>query len=439
MNNHRLLTVVFAMTLLSMGSLTYAQTEHVMTLEELFETAETSSLRLKPSFTAQEESSRAVKVAQSAMLPEINASLSLNYLGDGFTTKRNFKDYHQAPIPHLGTGLSVSVNQPVYTGGAITNGIELAKLKTTASGYATELKRDNIRFELAGFYLELYKCRNLRNVVEQNLELARKMLEEMMVRYDQGVALKNDITRYELLTADLELQLIKLDNMAEILNRNLVTVAGLPEETRVLPDTTILTRSLPTESEEWWKSEARVNSPAIRLASSGVEIAERGLRLIKSECLPKIGLQAGWTIDGPILVEVPPINRNLSYWYVGVGVSYDVSSLYKMERRLKESTLSLKRSVEELDEARQNIDLGVRATHIRYMEAYEELKTTIKSIELADRNYLTVSTRYAEGMALITDLLDAANSRLDAGRRLVDARINIIYCYYKLLFNSGKI
>lgn len=439
MNNHRLLTVVFAMTLLSMGSLTYAQTEHVMTLEELFETAETSSLRLKPSFTAQEESSRAVKVAQSAMLPEINASLSLNYLGDGFTTKRNFKDYHQAPIPHLGTGLSVSVNQPVYTGGAITNGIELAKLKTTASGYATELKRDNIRFELAGFYLELYKCRNLRNVVEQNLELARKMLEEMMVRYDQGVALKNDITRYELLTADLELQLIKLDNMAEILNRNLVTVAGLPEETRVLPDTTILTRSLPTESEEWWKSEARVNSPAIRLASSGVEIAERGLRLIKSECLPKIGLQAGWTIDGPILVEVPPINRNLSYWYVGVGVSYDVSSLYKMERRLKESTLSLKRSVEELDEARQNIDLGVRAAHIRYMEAYEELKTTIKSIELADRNYLTVSTRYAEGMALITDLLDAANSRLDAGRRLVDARINIIYCYYKLLFNSGKI
>lgn len=36
-------------------------------------------------------------------------------------------------------------------------------------------------------------------------------------------------------------------------------------------------------------------------------------------------------------------------------------------------------------------------------------------------------------------MLDAANSRLDAEQALVNARINIIYCYYKLLFTTGKI
>ncbi len=50
-----------------------------------------------------------------------------------------------------------------------------------------------------------------------------------------------------------------------------------------------------------------------------------------------------------------------------------------------------------------------------------------------------VATRYSEGMALITDMLDAANARLDAGQQLVNARINIIYYYYKLLFISGTI
>ena len=44
-----------------------------------------------------------------------------------------------------------------------------------------------------------------------------------------------------------------------------------------------------------------------------------------------------------------------------------------------------------------------------------------------------------EGIALITDMLDAANSRLDAEQQLVNARIDIIYNYYKLLFTSGKI
>ena len=42
-------------------------------------------------------------------------------------------------------------------------------------------------------------------------------------------------------------------------------------------------------------------------------------------------------------------------------------------------------------------------------------------------------------MALITDMLDAANAKLDAERQLVNARIDIIYYYYKLLFATGKI
>lgn len=434
-----MLTGVVAMTLLSMGVIAQSRPESILTIEELFESAEAHSAQLRPAFTAEEEMRQGIDVARNAMLPEISANLSLSYIGDGFTTKRNFKDYHKAPIPHLGTGLGLAVNQPVYTGGAIRTGIELARLKSTASRYATELKRDNIRFQLAGFYLDLYKCRNLRAVVVQNLELARKMLAEMRARYEQGVALKNDITRYELLIADLELQLIMLENTADILSRDIVTIAGLPEDTKILPDSTLLSRTLPAVSQEWWHKEAKANSPAIRLASTGVDISGAAEKLVKSERLPKVGLQAAWTMDGPILVEVPPINRNLSYWYVGVGVSYDLSSLYKTGRRLKESALSMKRSREELEAAEEEVLLGVRAEYIRYMEAYEELKTSRKSIELADRNYLTVSTRYAEGMALITDLLDAASARLEAGTRLTDAQINIIYSYYKLLFISGKI
>ncbi|MDE6803500.1 MAG: TolC family protein, partial [Muribaculaceae bacterium] len=144
-------------------------------------------------------------------------------------------------------------------------------------------------------------------------------------------------------------------------------------------------------------------------------------------------------IDGPILVEVPPINRNLSYWYVGVGVSYNISSLYKSDKAIARSRVATRRAVEQLDATRESIDLGIHADYVRYLEAYEELKTQQKSVELARRNYNTVLTRYTEDMALITDMLDAANSQLDAEQRLVNARIDIIYYYYKLLFTSGKI
>ena len=437
MNNLRLLTGLLSIILSGGGVYAYGQS--VITLEEIFETAEANSTQLRPSISAQIEAEREISVARSGRLPDINASLSLSYIGDGFTTKRNFSDYQKAPIPHFGNGLAVNITQPVYTGGAVTNAIELAELKSTAVRYATDFQRDNIRFQLTGFYLDIYKCNNLRIVIEKNIAAAQKVLKEMRARYEQGTALQNDITRYELLVSNLELQLVKINNTIEILNTNLVTIAGLPQNTVIVPDSTILVRSLPKDGAAWWQAEAEQNSPSLSLARSGVDISRKAESLVRSERLPKIGLQAGWNIDGPILVEVPPINRNLSYWYVGIGVSYNISSLYKTNKTLAKSQAATRQAIEQFDVARENLSLTVNADHVRYLEAYEELKTQQKSVELAERNYNTTSTRYSADMALITDLLDAANSKLDAEQQLVNARINIIYYYYKLLFTSGKI
>lgn len=439
MNNQRLLTGLLGAVLLSAGVCAFGQDSSVITLEELFESAERNSLQLRPSFSAEQEARHDVSVARAGRLPDINASLSFSYISDGFTTKRDFSDYQKAPIPHYGNALSVSVNQPVYTGGAITSGIKLSEFKLTATRYATELQRDNIRFRITGFYLDIYKYANLRSVVENNIAQARKVLDEMEARHEQGLALQNDITRYELLVSNLELQLVRINNTIDILNSNLVSIAGLPEATVIEPDPAILAKSLPDRNESAWQAEAAGNSPSIKLAQSKVSISQKAEALTKSDRLPKIGLQAGWSIDGPILVEVPPINRNLSYWYVGVGISYNLSSLFKTNKSLARSRAATLHASDELAAARENTELTVRADYIRYLEAYEELNTMQKSVELAERNYSTVFTRYSADMALITDMLDAANSKLDAEQQLVNARINIIYSYYKLLFTSGQI
>lgn len=437
MNNPRLLAGLLCAALLSGG--VCAQTRTVMTLEEIFRSADSNSAQLRPSLTAQTEAEREVSVARAGRLPDVSASMSVSYIADGFTTKRDFSDYAKAPIPHLGTGLSLSISQPLYTGGAITGGIDMARLKSTAARFASDMQRDNLRFRLTGYYLDIYRYSNLRQVVESNIAAAEKVLAEMRARYEQGTALQNDITRYELLVSGLRLELIRLDNTLDILNTDLVATAGLPDSLVVEPDSALLSKALPDNGEAWWQQEAQVNAPSLALAKNGVAIGRKAETLVKAERLPKVGIQAGWTIDGPILVEIPPINRNLSYWYVGVGVSYNLSSLYKSNKSLAKSRIATRKAMDELDAARQNVELAVRADHVRYLEAYEELMTQEKSVELAERNYRTISTRYSADMALITDMLDAAASRIEAQQLLVNARINIIYYYYKLLFTTGKI
>lgn len=440
MNNRKLLIGLLLSATMSSQLCIAQSAERMVTLEELYEIAETSALRLRAAAADEDVARRALNVARDNRLPDIGVTASVGYIGDGFTTGRSFGDYQRAPIPHLSNGLSLNVSQPVYAGGAITAQIDLARLDTEAAHISTELERDNVRMSLTEWYLNLYKYNNLRSVVENNIDRARKVLAEMQARYEQGVALRNDITRYELLVADLELQLTRINNLLDVINHELVTVLGLPEDTAIVPDNTIIERMPPVAAgEAWWQQEAAGNAPSLRLARTQVDICRASERLANSERLPHISLHAGWTIDGPILVEVPPVNRNLSYWFVGVGISYNISSIFKGNRKVARSRAATRAALDRSEVASQNVSLSVRADHIRYLEAFEELRMQQKSVELAQRNYNTTLQRYTEGMALITDMLDASNSQLDAEQRLINAHINIIYYYYKLLYTSGKI
>ncbi|MCH5318809.1 MAG: TolC family protein [Paramuribaculum sp.] len=438
MNNHRLLIGLLTAAGLSSG-VVCGYSQAVISLDELFEYAESHSAQLKPVFTSQDVSRYEIQVAKAARLPEITATMQVSFLGDGFTTARSLSDYQKAAIPHLGTGMGINIDQPLYTGGAISGAIEMAELKSIGERFALDLQRDNLRIQLAGFYLDLYKYKNLRIVVEHNIEAANKVLDEMKARYSQGTAIANDITRYELLISNLELQLIRIDNTIDLFNHNLVTVAGLPTDTQIIPDTALISTVLPAASEAEWKEKATVNSPQIMLARNNIDLSVTAEKLTHSDYLPKIGLQAGWTIDGPILVEVPPINRNLSYWWVGLGLKYNLSSLYKNNKAMRKRRAETLTARERYDAAVDNVNMAVRADYLKYLEAYEELKTMDKSVELARMNYRVTSTRYSADMALITDMLDAANALLDAEQQLVNSKINIIYSYYKLLFTTGTI
>ena len=55
-------------------------------------------------------------------------------------------------------------------------------------------------------------------------------------------------------------------------------------------------------------------------------------------------------------------------------------------------------------------------------------------MELANQNYDVTSNRYKNDLALLTDMLDASNMKLSADLGLVNARINVVYSFYKMKY-----
>ncbi|GHT12507.1 hypothetical protein AGMMS4956_07230 [Bacteroidia bacterium] len=419
----------------------YAQeiVRQVIAIDEVFALADQNSKSLRHHTTGVSEAHEAVAVARNARLPEINASLSLSYLGDGYLTDRNFSNGMAAPIPHYGNNFALEVSQVIYSGGAISNGIAIAELQEENARLGLETNRNNIRFRLVGYYLDLFKQKNLLQVYEKNIEQTKQVVKNIQMKGGAGIALQNDVTRYELLLANLELARTQIQNTLTILNNNLTTMLGLSGKVWVEPDTNLFSQVLPIENEGYWTDAADQNSPGLKQLLLAVKINQHQDNIIKSERLPKVAVFAGNHLDGPITIEVPPINKNLNYWYVGVGVNYNLSALYKTKQSLNRQKFTTQRTNEQYDDVKEQTELAVKADFIKYLETYEQLKTQQKSVELANQNYAVVSNRYKNDMALITDMLDAGNAQLSAEVQFSNAQINIIFSYYKLLYISGTL
>lgn len=437
MSKVRLLIMVLCASLWAGGS--YAQNPRVLSLEQIFALADENSKSLKIEDAALIEAQQGVEVAKNGYLPDIDVSLSVSYLGNGYLMDRDFSNGQNIKMPHLGNNFAIQATQLIYGGGAVSNGVAMAKVKEEMAGVNREAVRSRIRFMLTGFYLDLYKLKNLLQVYDRNIELVKVVIKDTKARNEAGVALQNDVTRYELQLKTLELAKRRVENTVEIINYDLVTMLGLPVDTQIIPDTAIIEQTLPIRDMEYWQQLARTDAHAIRQSELAVEMSEYGEELARAERRPTVAIIAANHFDGPITIEVPTINKNYNYWYVGVGVSFRLSSLYKSNKSIKQAQYNTMLSRRRQDDVSEQISLAMQSDYIKYMEAYDEVATLEKSVQLASENYAVVETRYRNDIVLVTDMLDASNQLLDAELQLVNARINLIFNYYKLIYTSGNL
>ncbi len=261
----------------------------------------------------------------------------------------------------------------------------------------------------------------------------------MQASYRQGTALKSDITRYELQLQNLELALTSVKDKIDILSYRLATTIGLDPGVQIVPDSMEL-RKLTVEdlSEASWMQQLE-ESPSIRLADLKIAQEENREQKLRAERRPQVKVFATNDFTGPILIEVPPLNKNFTNWYAGVGISYNIDALFRTEKKLRQARFATQKMEEARNLALEEAENSVHAAYVNLNEAYIRLRTQRKSVQLAHENFNIVRQRYVNGLALITDMLDASNTQLDMELQLANYQIGIIYQYYLLKKITGTI
>lgn len=407
-----------------------------LTLTDVFTRIENENQTMSMLRTAQEAAEEGIKSAKNARYPEINAELNVSYIGDCFLTDRNFSNYTKAPSPHFGNGFTLEAQQVVYAGGAVNAAVRMAEHEGHMSEAVISKSRQGLRLMAAGEYLDLFRTDNSIKVYKENIALTTKLIEEINARREQGLALAADVTRYELRLEMLKLDLVRLQNTREIMNYRLVNSLGLPEGTvisSILGDD----EDMRDRSRQNWQAIATDASPEMKVSGIKTDMALTRQKLVRSERLPKIAVVAYENFNGPITFEIPPIDKNLNIWYVGLGIRYNFSSLYKSGHKLKQAAIEVRQAEQAKNVTEENLRNDVQKAYADYMQSYVELETSEKSLQLADENYERIHDRYMEQLVLVTDMLDAFNMKLDAELGVSAANAEIQYRLCCLRYAAG--
>lgn len=415
---------------------TNAQEKKLLSLDEAVQLGIQNSKSLKIDAAKIEEATADLLAAKNRQLPDLSVSASYLYLPVKPTIDLKIPGVSTAggPEVHQVAYGSANVTVPIYSGGRIKYGIQSAKYLVEASKLSTENNKVAIAYNVAQAYNNLFKANQSIKVLEENLSASQKRDETFLKLENNGVIARNDRLKANLQTSNIELQLLEAQNNYNIANINMDLLLGLPDNTEIEVDQQYINEADDVKTVDFYLNEARENRKDLQSLDQQRKAAALGTKSAKAENLPSIAFTGGY-----VAADIPKFLTIYNAVNVGVGVSYNLSNLWKENSALKQSQAREMQLSATNEMMNDNIKLEVNREYQNSDYSKKRITVFEKAAVQANENYRITKNKYDNGLATMTELLDADAAQIAANVGVINAKADAALAYRKLLQTTGTL
>lgn len=408
-----------------------------LSIDQLFDRGMEQNLQLAADRLKEQIADDRARTARASRLPEINIGLNGGFVGQPVVFEHGLSDPTYPDSPDWSQNYAVNVSQPLYHGGRIRYAIRQADIEKEIAVLQTATDRADIKLSLLRQYLTLFSLYKQHVVLTRNINESERRLKDIRQMKEEGLITNNDVLRSEMQLTNNRLSLLETENNIRLTSQQLDILLGLDESLLLRPDTTLLNEVLRLDEYENYISQAYSNDPAMSLRIRQTDLARNNIQAVKAERMPQLSLYAANTLARPVSRTLADMYNNA--WNIGLSFSYPLSALYRSKHRIREARrqVDVYRNAEE--QHRQQIRMTVRNAYLKHSEALARVDALKLSVKQAEENFRIMRNRYLNQLAILTDLLDADNLRLDAELQLTTARAQVVYTYYELQRATGKL
>lgn len=404
------------------GAAARAQEPLPLTLAECRERALAHSEELQQADLRLEQARLDRRIAATAALPRIEGSATGAYVAPDI-------DMMGMEMRMRGTYMAgLTLTQPIYAGGKISAARRMARIGEEVAGEQRRMTRMEVLVEADNAYWTLVAVEGKVRMLESYAAQMDTLCTQTTAAVESGMAIENDRLRVEARRSEIDYQLQKARNGADLCRMSLCRVIGVGGDIRPVPTDTLFRPSAPGELRA--DLEAR---PELRMLEQQVAIGEQQIRDARSAMLPTAGLSLGYTYYGNIKLQSMVDAGGGTYvpytqeFRDGLGlamVAVKIPIFHWGESRKKvcKARYELQHAQLDLQKNTRLMTLEVEQAIRNVEDGYRMIRTAELALSQAEENLRVMRNRHAAQMAPLTDLLDAQSQWQQAASNRIEAQ-----------------
>jgi outer membrane protein TolC len=337
------------------------------------------------------------------------------------------------PSPDRAMFGQASLSLPIFAGFKIQNSIKASdNLYEAENAYAAKTKED-VALRVITYYTALYKAQKTLDLLNENQKQAKQRVTDFTELEKNGIIPRNDLLKAQLLVSKTQLSIDEANNNINNINYYLTTLLKLDPGVKLSVNEAdffnLKTTNAPTS--DALALENRKDLEAIRFQQKA---SEANIKIAKAGYYPSLALLGGYTaLD---LKDFITVKYAMNF---GVGLSYDLSGIYKNNAHVKEAesrALEVKNTEAIMTD---RIKIEVQKSIEDYDLAINQSVVYDEALQQASENYRLVKDKFDNGLSDTNDLVEADVEHLSAKINTALSKATIIQKYYELLSVSGQL
>ena len=429
----KLLSIVFSLV----GLQVTAQEKRPITLNEAIDLGIKNSKQLKNSQAKIEEATASLKEALNNQLPD--AKLSASYL---WLSNANVDMKLKSNNPGGGGGTTPTISRagyaianasvPVFAGGRIRYGIEASRFLEEATRLDADNNKEEVIQNTIEAFVNLYKAKSSVSLVQENLAEAQQRVKDFSNLEKNGLLPRNDLLSAQLQASNFELGLLDAENNWRLANVSVNILLGLPENLELVPDSSMIDQNFSVKTLDDYLQTAYTNRKDLAALDLRKKASESAIRSAKGEYYPSLAVSGGY-----IAADIPEVITITNALNIGVGVSYNIGSLWKTKAKVQQAEARAKQAAIGESQLNDDIRLDVNHAYLNFLSSQKKIEVYEKAVEQAIENYRIVKNKHDNNLETTTDLLEANTKQLLERMNLIFAKAEAVVAYNKLLQAAG--